>query len=287
MPYSAQLPQRIHVLRPESITPIGRYLMRRRSDGSCDRQVEYACVLLYREREYRAFYSSSWRPEHLPAPHPEGPFAPFDLTDAAAATLASTVRTTWGLEADAANRREDLFGLKAEAEEGLSTALAPLKGQAFGHLLLSRLLRDLCHFARGVVAAMTALERGCDIEMGYALAYDAAILASDHSWRPEDIGRRARLLLREQGKDTIRWQSRGSERFDEKVRRHALRTRTEIEGDSFQRYLSTEAEFCERERVAALDGFDGSKVPPDLSDLIPIAQRFGIGDDPCRNLVIR
>jgi hypothetical protein len=55
----------------------------------------------------------------------------------------------------------------------------------------------------------------------------------------------------------------------------------------FTRYLSTETDFCERERVEALRGFDETMVPADLTDLVPTAQRFGIGDDVCRALVIR
>lgn len=53
------------------------------------------------------------------------------------------------------------------------------------------------------------------------------------------------------------------------------------------RYLTTEAAFCERERLDGLQGSDDAVIPPDLRGLIPIAQRFGIGDDVCRGLAIR
>ena len=80
---------KVHILRPESITPIGTYLDRRRQHPeSFDAQIEFACVLLYRDREYRGMYASGWR-EKKPAPSSDSPFAPFDLTKDAAAELAA------------------------------------------------------------------------------------------------------------------------------------------------------------------------------------------------------
>lgn len=272
------------------MTPIGRYLERRRAQpGNYEVQLAFSSVLLYREREYRAFHGSSWRPDHLPAAGEDGPFAPYGLTEAAAGVIAKTIRGIWGLEAAAADLPEDLFGLKEEALAGLSAALRPIKAHAFAALVVSRLERDLCQYKEALDQAMGALSLGVDAAMGFALAWDAVCLTIPHGGevgrkRAEALERQARSALRAKGKSSLRWQTSGLERFDEKVRQHALRTRLAVEGESFSRFLSTEAEFCERERVDALRGFDEAKVPADLRDLIPVAQRFGIGDDVCRGL---
>ena len=80
--------------------------------------VEFACLLLHREREYRSMYPSSWRPDRLPAADDDGPFAPYGLTHDAAA-IAATVRITWGTgDASAPSLREDLFGLKTMPSTG-------------------------------------------------------------------------------------------------------------------------------------------------------------------------
>ncbi|HET9361945.1 MAG TPA: hypothetical protein VFO58_19465 [Vicinamibacterales bacterium] len=285
--------QRIHILGPQSITPIGRYIeYRRAAPGDTDVQAAFACVLLYREREFRSFHGSSWRPDHLPAAGDHGPFAPYGLTEAAAGVIAKTIRGIWGLEAAAADLPEDLFGLKEEALAGLSASLRPIKAHAFATLVVSRLQRDLCQYEDAFERAMSALSLGVDAAMGFALAWDAVCLTIPAGGeagrkRAESLERQARSALRGKGKSGHRWQASGLERFDEKVRQHALRTRLAVEGESFSRFLSTEAEFCERERIDALRGFDEAKVPADLRDLIPVAQRFGIGDDVCRGQVIR
>jgi hypothetical protein len=102
---------KIHLLRPESITPIERYVERVQSGAGSP--VEFACVLLYREREYRSIYASSWQPDRLPAAGEEGPFAPYGLTADAAAAIAAEVRIMWDV-GDAPLRVQvgDLFGLK-------------------------------------------------------------------------------------------------------------------------------------------------------------------------------
>src|SRR5262245_17253633 len=105
---------KIHLLRPDSITPIHRYLDR--LDSGAASPVEFACPLLYREREYRAMYASSWRPDRLPSAGEPGPFAPYGLTRAAADLIAATIRGLWGVEKTSDRLPpEDLFGLKADA----------------------------------------------------------------------------------------------------------------------------------------------------------------------------
>lgn len=285
--------QKIHILRPQSITPIGRYIDHRRgAPGDADVQLAFASVLLYREREYRAFHGSSWRPDHLPAAGEDGPFAPYGLTEAAAGVIAKTIRGIWGIEAAAPDLPEDLFGLKEEALAGLSAAIRPIEAHAFATLVVSRLQRDLRLYEDAFDRAMRALSLGIDAGMGFALAWDAVCLTIARGGevgraRAEALERQARSALRAKGKSALRWQTSGLERFDEKIRQHALKTRLDFEGESFSRYLSTEAEFCEQARLDALQGFDEAKVPADLRDLIPVAQRFGIGDDVCRGQVIR
>ena len=52
---------RIHLLRPESITPIATYLdLRAASAASAGAHIDFCSVLLYREREYLAMFSSRW-----------------------------------------------------------------------------------------------------------------------------------------------------------------------------------------------------------------------------------
>ena len=75
--------------------------------------------------------------------------------------------------------------------------------------------------------------------------------------------------------------------FIERVRKRALRVRTAVEGEAFARYLTTEGEFCEQERAAALAEFDETKIPATLRELIPLARQIGVGDDPCRGWFIQ
>src|SRR5688500_5997904 len=133
---------KIHILRPESITPIGLYLDRRRQHPeSLDPQIGFACVLLYREREYRAW--SHW-PQKKPAPSPDSPFAPFDITTEGAAGLSALFDSMRTDVIDGFDPPDDLFGLKLEAVDGLSQALRPIRSHGFGWLIHARLLMDLC-----------------------------------------------------------------------------------------------------------------------------------------------
>ena len=70
--------------------------------------------------------------------------------------------------------------------------------------------------------------------------------------------------------------------FTERVRLRALRARSAVEGTAFTQYLTTEREFCEQQRAAALANFDESRVPAGLRPLVPLARQLGLGDDACR-----
>jgi hypothetical protein len=149
---------KIHLLRPESITPIALYIERRdEQPQSFERQLEFAAVLLYREREYRSMYRSGWIMRHIkPAPSPDSPFQPYDITPKAADDLAATIGD---LQIDALPP-DDLFGLKRSALDGLRRTLRPVKAHAFGWLVASRLHDDLLESAEAAKAAARAHSLG-------------------------------------------------------------------------------------------------------------------------------
>jgi hypothetical protein len=63
----------VHILRLESVTPIGRYLSRSDAEPATYAvHVDLATALLYREAEYRAMYLSGAYPN--PGPHANSPF---------------------------------------------------------------------------------------------------------------------------------------------------------------------------------------------------------------------
>lgn len=230
---------RTHLLRRESITPIARYLARRGElPDSADRQIEFAAVLLYREREYRSMYSATWRSGARPAPSPDSPFAPYDITAEAAGDLTALLDDARLLEAPLSP--DDLFGLKAAGVDGLRRTLRLRKPDAFGWLVLARLHRDLGEDADADAASEHAAELG---------------------------------------------ETEGD--LDERVRRLAWRRRSEVEGETFTRFLTTEKAFCEGEREAAMAGFDEANVPESLRELISLARQIGVGDDACRGFFVR
>lgn len=245
---------KIHLLRRESITPIALYIARRdEQPDTFDRQLEFGTVLLYREREYRSMYGSDWLMRGVrPSPSPDSPFQPHDLTPAAADHLAMLIDRVATFDAPPAPY--DLFGLKRSAVDGLHRTLRPVKAHAFGWLVLSRLHADL------------------------AEPRDAAVAAA----RGGDLGetRLAGALLTLDSRTAL-------DALEERIRRHALRARSAVEGAAFTRYLQAEGAFCEHERAAALAGFDEARVPPGLRPLVPLARQIGVGDDGCRAWFVR
>ncbi len=240
---------KIHLLRRESVTPVAIYIARcHEQPDSFDRWLDFGALLLYREREYRSMYSSSWLiRREKPAPAPDSPFQPYDLTVEAAGHLADAMQLHAPLSPD------DLFGLKRSALDGLRRTLRPVKAHAFGWLVAARLHSDLLEETEATAAEARAADLGekhiNDSAPGsYMKAMDA---------------------------------------FVERVRKRALRVRTAVEGEAFTRYLTTEGEFCEQERASALAGFDEARVPAALRELVPLARQIGVGDDPCRGWFIQ
>jgi hypothetical protein len=244
---------KIHLLRRESVTPIELYITRRdERPDAFDRQLEFGVVLLYREREYCSMYGSDWLVRHIrPAPSPDSPFQPYDITPQAAESLAALI---YDDALASSPSPDDLFGLKRSAVDGLRRTLRAVKGHAFGWLVLSRLHSDLLE--RRAAAAAAARAR----DLGETRLADPVALASER---------------------------RAAEAFEEQVRQRALRARRAVEGAAFTRYLTTEGAFCEQERSDTLAGFDESRVPAELRPLAPLARQLGVGDDACRGWFIR
>ena len=143
---------KIHLLRRESVTPIAIYIARcDEQPNSFNRWLDLAALLLYREREYRSMYSSAWLFRRLkPAPAPDSPFQPYDLTAEAAGHLIDSMQVHAPLSPD------DLFGLKRSVLDGLRRTLRPVKAHAFGWLVASRLHDDLLEQTEATAAAARA-----------------------------------------------------------------------------------------------------------------------------------
>ena len=240
---------KIHLLRRESVTPIGLYVARRDEEpDSFDRQLEFGAVLLYREREYRSMYHTDWTFRHKrPAVSPDSPFQPYDITPEAAAYITAQLGPVDTLVPE---EPDDLFGLKRSAIDGLRRTLRPVKAHAFGWIVVARLHADMLAAAAEAAAAARGAELG-----------------------------EARLAAAFLGP---RFDGKAFDAFTERVRLRALRARSAVEGTAFTQYLTTEREFCERQRAAALADFDESRVPAGLRPLVPLARQLGVGDDACR-----
>jgi hypothetical protein len=294
LPSSSSPPVKVHILRPDSVTPIARYLDRREQNGdSFAVQLEFATVLLYREREYRVMNQSRWLTGTLPAPSPDSPFTPYDLTADAAAILVSVIGTgQFDILDGGSPQPDDLFGLKSIAAEGLARTLRPIRSQRLGWVIYARLLLDLCRFRDAIDAAERAVMLGEPLP-GLAVIYDAAVMAStgpNSIGESEQIADKATARAKRLTKKDFRpmsWSRRTMDAFEERVRRSAIRARTRVEGKAFTRFLSTELAFCERERKTALKTFDAARVPRQLRHLVPLARVLGVGDDSCRALFIR
>jgi hypothetical protein len=243
---------KIHLLRRESVTPIAIYIARcDEQPDSFDHWLDLAVLLLYREREYRSMYSSGWLFRRLkPAPAPDSPFQPYDLTAEAAGHLTDAMVDALASPLSP----NDLFGLKRSVLDGLRRTLRTVKAHAFGWLVAARLHGDLLEETEATAAEARAAD------LGETLTNDLEVPGS--MWK-------------------------GIQAFEERVRKRALRARTAVEGDAFTRFLTTEGAFCEQERADALAGFDEAKVPAALRALVPLARRLGLGDDVCRGWFIQ
>ena len=80
--------------------------------------------------------------------------------------------------------------------------------------------------------------------------------------------------------------SRAREQHDAQIRKQAWRARTAVEGERFTRFLKTERQWCEEDRERAASSLDETLVPESLRVLLPLARRYGVGDDPCRSYFV-
>ena len=150
---------------------------------------------------------------------------------------------------------DDLFGLKRSAIDGLRRTLRPVKAHAFGWIVVARLHADMLDAAAEAAAAARGGELG-----------------------------EARLAAAVLGP---RFDGKAIDAFTERVRLRALRARSAVEGTAFTQYFTTEREFCEQQRAAALADFDESRVPAGLRPLVPLARQLGVGDDACRGWFVQ
>jgi hypothetical protein len=281
----------MHLLRPESITPIGLYLERHRQHpDSFEAQLDFATVLLYREREYRVMNQSRWLRGDTPPPAPaaDSPFAPFDLTDAAAAIVRSAIAAG----PDYSVQPDDLFGLKPDAAAGLRAVLRPVRTHRAGWAVYAWLLVDLCRSREAIDAAEQAIRLGETLS-GLVMIYQATAFAAhgpdgfaEAERTMREVEARGRRLLSKRAMGS-KWAMRAQEAFQERIRQRAIRTRARVEGTAFTRYIMTELAFCQQERKAAHVAFDAARVPQELRHLVPLARAIGVGDDPCRGLFIK
>lgn len=259
----------IHLLRPESVTPIVTYLAR--SDAAPTRfapQLDLAIALLYREREYAVMYWATLDPPPIPATG--SPFQPYAVTPAGAAFRAWSLGQgpTFDPQRDLTDSY-DLFGLKSDVVARLTATLRPVAAQRFGWAVAAQLCLDLCRHGEAVAAAERAADLGV-ARFGLPLAHQAALVGAHEATLGAPVprgladgehqARRIRARARREGVSTNDRILRRE--WDDWLRRAGVRVRGHVEGEAFTRFVTTEARYCESERAAALAAFDITRVPP-------------------------
>ena len=260
----------------ESIPPLEPYLTNRRThEGDYAAQLTFAAMLVERETYYMAMYTPWGQYGAEPPREHEAAWQSHPPTDEGRRTLAAARR----LESGAGLQPIDLFGLKVEALNGLRATLHPRKSLLNGSLVAARLAIDLCRFDEAIVV-IDAIERHApDHPVAVTYRYEAMLGTGTTA----DVERRVRQRFGPRWSNTM---TRARERHDLQIRRLAWRARTALEGERFTRFMKTERQWCEEAREHAQSGIDASSVPASLRALLPIAQRFGVGDDPCRTYFV-
>jgi hypothetical protein len=260
------------VISLESLPPLEPYLADRRSrPHDTKAQLTFAAMLFERETYYTAMYTPWGQFGDKPPSAHERAWQPYPATDEGRRTLAASRH----LDGDATQRVFDLFGLKSEALAGLQAVLRPRKAALSGYLVAARFSIDLCRYDEALAALDQAERLAPDHRIALAYRYEALLMKGDS----EAIERRIRKVF------GPRWSSplaRAREEHDAQIRRHAWRARTAAEGERFTRFLKTERQWCEEERDRTLGALDEAAVPESLRGLLPLARRYGVGDDPCR-----
>jgi hypothetical protein len=258
------------ILSLESIPPVEPYLSRRRAHADdCGAQMAFAAVLFERETYYTAMYTPYGLHGATPPASHEVAWQPYPVTAKGREALAAFREL-----ADLREMPFDLFGLKSEALHGLQSVLRPRKRDLSGYLLAARFALDLCEADAAIAVLDVADQLSPDHHIALGYRYAAGVGGMD---------RRLRKVL---GPNWSREISRGRDTHHAQIRRHAWRARTEAEGERFTRFLTTEQAWCERARDEATASLDEQLVPESFRSLLPLARRYGVGDDPCRGLFI-
>ncbi len=269
-----------------SIPPIEPYLSRRRrSPDDHAVQLAFAAVLFERELYYTALYRPHGPCGDEPPPSHVAAWLPYPATEAGQAALRA--RRDLTLHA-AALPPYDLFGLKTEALRGLRKTIGSAGRKPLGALLASAFSADLGEHEAALDLALAVLAAHPGHKGALARAADVALSVAQGEPR---AGSQVRALERQArsafGEGWMSGLARAKEAQELQIRRVAWRARADVEGERFTRFLRTDRQFCEEERDRAMVGFDPARVPPGLRELIPVAHRFGVGDDVCRDLFIQ
>lgn len=164
-------------------------------------------------------------------------------------------------------------------------------------MLAAQLWHDLAKRADAVRAGEQAADLGASL-LGLALARSAALMGAHTAslgLREGAVPEGDRIAaaidaraVRERlpGRGTARWSS-VERTLDDWMRKTGVAVRRRVEGPAFDRFMTTEAKFCDEERRSAMGSFDLSQVPPDLRHLAALAQTVGVGDDACRGVFLR
>jgi hypothetical protein len=267
------------LLSLESIPPVEPYLTRRRERPSdYGAQLDFAAVLYERELYYTAMYRPLGSHGVTPPSSHDAAWQPYPATAKGREALAA--------RRDLADPTAplDLFDLKAEAIGGLQGAVRERKRDLAGYLLLGRFALDLGDSNTAIATADVINRLSPDHPLALDYEFDALTRREPlESPSVRSVTRRLRKLL---GPEWFRETARAREKHEEQIRRHAWRARKAAEGERFTRFLTTERQWCENARDQAIATIDERLVPESFRELLPLARRYGVGDDSCRAFFI-
>ncbi len=283
----------MRLLLPESVTRLEPYLRRRDAEASLEAHRHLALVLLLREEEFLALHVHHGPTgARIDLPPDPDPWEPHPLTPEARARLEREL--AGGDDPTQPAEPHDLFGLKDDVADGLEGALRASAEPRFEELpLLFRLWRDLHRYESVVRAARAWTQRAPDDPTPWAYLYESVLLMEEDPegrWleAATEAEVRGRRLARGRGEVPdvpYAWSARLIERLDEGLTDRAHGVRRTLE-PGFERFFTTERAYNEELRHAAMAGFDEATVPEALRALIPLARRYGVGDDPSRTYFI-
>src|SRR5262249_39719921 len=157
----------------------------------------------------------------------------------------------------------------------------PIRSHGAGWLLLAHYLGTLDDHA----GALEAARRATELAPRDSCAWERRWTEADHLGLAEEAATAlARVTELEGGPPS--WSRNPLSRFLGQGAPGAVRRlRRRVEGEAFTRTLRSEREICEEARARIR--IDPALVPAGLRDLVPLARRWGIGDDACRGYLGR